>query len=108
MIPSILCYVPSSGEILGPMTPRFPTWTHDPPFSKQIDASDSKDCEQIPQAKIYTALLNTASFERSVRTTQDVCIASSLGQATQRCYQSQCDQIQPSATWNGLPVTFTL
>src|SRR6218665_4050105 len=38
MIPSILCYVPPSVELLGFMTRRFETRTHDPQFSNQIDA----------------------------------------------------------------------
>ena len=38
MIPSILCYLPPSVELLGPMTLRFQTRTHDPQFSNQIDA----------------------------------------------------------------------
>jgi len=38
LVPSILPYMPPSVELLGPITP-FQTWTHDPQFSYQIDAS---------------------------------------------------------------------
>jgi len=34
MMPSVLCYVPPSVELLGPTTPRFRTWTDNPPVFK--------------------------------------------------------------------------
>jgi len=39
MIPSILCCVPQSVELLGPTTPSFQTRSHDLQILKQIDAA---------------------------------------------------------------------
>ena len=38
-MPSFQCYVLRSVELLGPTTPNFQTWAHDPQFSNQIDTS---------------------------------------------------------------------
>ena len=41
MIPSIMCYVPPSVELLEPTTPSFQTQIHTPQISNQTDASGS-------------------------------------------------------------------
>jgi len=49
----VLRSIPPSVELLAPTTPSFQTWTHDPQFSKHIDAS-GYNRGKCPKAFRYT------------------------------------------------------
>src|SRR6218665_377316 len=58
MIPSILCYGPPAVELLEPRFPSFQTRTHEPQFSKQIDATAVKDVTHVAKGQVYSPKKN--------------------------------------------------
>jgi len=60
MIPSIMCYVPPSVELLGPATTSFQTRIHDPQISNQIDTPDfnNDNLSQFSHTNKYTLRLH--------------------------------------------------